>query len=368
MTIDPSLIFSGTTGELLLLDGYTGTFTADQIGISDGYTITYTEDGKFIIGCANGTCGGSTPTPPSPTPEPPANPENAGFSVIEVSRANVRSVLGALTSRASSGFTAGGFKGRSAGAETQKYGSWVQGMYNNLHHKDVSADSMGVVTGFDAETSENTVLGVGYSYASSSADATGSSTDIDMHNVFVYARYNPSAFFVDASAGYGFGTAKIENGPQYDMRYAHASADAGVNFYTKSGTLTPIASVRYTFTTQDGYVVEGVQYEADDSNLLTGVAGLRWSRDYTADGKSFKPYVSAAATYDFISDEVKTTQISGGAVLVENGGRTKRLGAEFAAGVRAVLSNHWTLMLDYKGNFTSDYRSNTGLISAEFKF
>lgn len=241
-------------------------------------------------------------------------------------------------------------------------------MYNNLHHKDVSADSTGVVTGFDAETSENTVLGVGYSYASSSADATGSSTDIDMHNVFVYARYNPSAFFVDASAGYGFGTAKIENGPQYDMRYAHASADAGVNFYTKSGTLTPIASVRYTFTTQDGYVVEGVQYEADDSNLLTGVAGLRWSRDYTADGKSFKPYVSAAATYDFISDEVKTTRISGGAVLVENGGRTKRLGAEFAAGVRAVLSNHWTLALDYKGNFTSDYRSNTGLISAEFKF
>lgn len=361
VTIDPSLIFSGTTGELLLLDGYTGTFTADQIGISDGYTITYTEDGKFIIGCANGTCGGLRPTLP-------ANPENAGFSVIEVSRANVRSVLGALTSRASSGFTAGGFKGRSAGAETQKYGLWVQGMYNNLHHKDVSADSMGVVTGFDAETSENTVLGVGYSYASSSADATGASTDIDMHNVFVYARYNPSAFFVDASAGYGFGTAKIENGPQYDMRYAHASADAGVNFYTKSGTLTPIASVRYTFTTQDGYVVEGVQYEADDSNLLTGVAGLRWSRDYTADGKSFKPYVSAAATYDFISDEVKTTQISGGAVLVENGGRTKRLGAEFTAGVRAVLSNHWTLMLDYKGNFTSDYRSNTGLISAEFKF
>ena len=361
VTVDPSLIFSGTTGELLLLDGYTGTFTADQIGISDGYTITYTEDGKFIIGCANGTCGGLRPPPP-------ANPENAGFSVIEVSRANVRSVLGALTSRASSGFTAGGFKGRSAGAETQKYGLWVQGMYNNLHHKDVSADSMGVVTGFDAETSENTVLGVGYSYASSSADATGSSTDIDMHNVFVYARYNPSAFFVDASAGYGFGTAKIENGPQYDMRYAHASADAGVNFYTKSGTLTPIASVRYTFTTQDGYVVEGVQYEAGDSNLLTGVAGLRWSRDYTADGKSFKPYVSAAATYDFISDEVKTTQISGGAVLVENGGRTKRLGAEFTAGVRAVLSNHWTLMLDYKGNFTSDYRSNTGLISAEFKF
>lgn len=53
---------------------------------------------------------------------------------------------------------------------------------------------------------------------------------------------------------------------------------------------------------------------------------------------------------------------------MENGGRTKRLGAEFAAGVRAVLSNHWTLALDYKGNFTSDYRSNTGLISAEFKF
>lgn len=125
VTVDPSLIFSGTTGELLLLDGYTGTFTADQIGISDGYTITYTEDGKFIIGCANGTCGGLPPTPPSPTPEPLAKPENAGFSVIEVSRANVRSVLGALTSRASSGFTAGGFKGRSAGAETQKYGVWV---------------------------------------------------------------------------------------------------------------------------------------------------------------------------------------------------------------------------------------------------
>lgn len=40
----------------------------------------------------------------------------------------------------------------------------------------------------------------------------------------------------------------------------------------------------------------------------------------------------------------------------------------FLFGVCAVLSNHWTLMLDYKGNFTSDYRSNTGLISAEFKF
>ena len=152
------------------------------------------------------------------------------------------------------------------------------------------------------------------------------------------------------------------------MRYAHAAADAGVNLASRFGTLTPVVSARYTFTKQDEYAVGGVRYKAEDSDLLTGVAGVRWSKDYTANGKSFKPYVFAAATYDFISDDVKTTRISGGAVLLSNGGRTKRLGAEVAAGVRAVLSNNWAVALDYKGNFTSGYQSNTGLFSVEFKF
>lgn len=364
VTVDPSLSFVGKTGELTLLDGYTGDFTADMPGISDGYTISYTENGKFIIERSQAPQPPDNPDNPKPSPTP-----QAALTAVEVSRANVRAVLSALTARASSGFTAGGYKGRSAGADSQKYGVWAQGLYNNLHYKGVlNANSAGFVTGGDFEASANAVLGVGYAYTASSADATGASTDIDMHNVFAYARYNPSAVFADFSAGYGFGKAKIKDGPQYDMRYAHAAADAGVNLASRFGTLTPVVSARYTFTKQDEYTVGGVRYKAEDSDLLTGVAGVRWSKDYTANGKSFKPYVFAAATYDFISDDVKTTRISGGAVLLSNGGRTKRLGAEVAAGVRAVLSNNWAVALDYKGNFTSGYQSNTGLFSVEFKF
>ena len=198
VTVDPSLSFVGKTGELTLLDGYTGDFTADMPGISDGYTISYTENGKFIIERSQ------APQPPD-NPKPSPTPQ-AALTAVEVSRANVRAVLNALTARASSGFTAGGYKGRSAGADSQKYGVWAQGMYNNMHYKGVlNANSAGFVTGVDFEASVNAVLGVGYAYTASSADATGASTDIDMHNVFAYARYNPSAVFADFSAGYGFG-------------------------------------------------------------------------------------------------------------------------------------------------------------------
>ena len=367
VTVDPSLIFSGETGELLLLDGYTGDFTADMLGISDGYTITYTENGKFIIGCANGTCGGSTPTPtptpPSPTPTPSSGSDVAA-SVYGV-RATAKAVRNAVLTRADGGFVSGGYKGTSGGDEPAQYGLWAQGVAGDFHRKGASdGDVYGFVAGFDGKVSDTLTAGFGYGYTYVSEKSPDARAKTRMHNGFVYARYQPSEWFLNAVAGGGFGESEIKEGASYDTWYADANATLGKDYATQIGVITPLATLRYTFVKSDGYTADGVGYDPDDAHLLTGAAGVRWTGAFGA----FKPYVTALATYDFISDDAKARVVAGGIETVLRDARTKRLGAEFGAGVSAEIADNVSVTADWRGAFTTHYRDNTASLAVRIDF
>ena len=350
VTVNPSLIFSGTTGELLLLDGYTGTFTADQIGISDGYTITYTEDGKFIIRRA-----------PDPTP---SSSSDAAASVYGV-RATAKAVRNAVLTRADGGFVSGGYKGTGGGDEPAQYGLWAQGVAGDFHRKGASdGDVYGFVAGFDGKVSDTLTAGFGYGYTYVSEKSPDARAKTRMHNGFVYARYQPSEWFLNAVAGGGFGESEIKEGASYDTWYADANATLGKDYATQIGVITPLATLRYTFVKADGYTADGFGYDPDDAHLLTGAAGARWTGAFGA----FKPYVTALATYDFVSDDAKARVVAGGVETVLRDARTKRLGAEFGAGVSAEITDNVSVTADWRGAFTTHYRDNTASLSLRFDF
>ncbi|MCQ2965601.1 MAG: autotransporter outer membrane beta-barrel domain-containing protein [Alphaproteobacteria bacterium] len=48
--------------------------------------------------------------------------------------------------------------------------------------------------------------------------------------------------------------------------------------------------------------------------------------------------------------------------------KLSRFGIEAGAGVQAQLSNHWSLNVDYVGEFREHYKSNTGIVSVKYDF
>ena len=309
----------------------------------------------------------SNPSDPSnPTPTPVSGQDQYYPSVYGV-RAAAKSVRNTILARANGGFVQGGYKakGKSGGDEADQYGLWAQGVAGDFHRKGAyNGDVYGFVAGFDGKVSDALTLGVGYGYTYTSESSDGVRTKTRMHNGFVYGRYQPSDWFADATAGYGFGDSEIKDGDSYDTQYADASVTLGRDFTTSIGVITPAASLRYTFVKTDDYTADGVSYASKDSDILTGAAGLRWSDAFGA----FKPYVSAAATYDFISDGVKVTAVSGGVETVLRGDRTKRLGAEFGAGVSAEITDDVSVTADWRGNFTTHYRDNTASLAVRIDF
>ena len=362
ITLDPSVMLEEmqSTGELQLIKAgdYTGISFANVIA-SIGYEAEYVGDGKFVIRRL------ASPTP-TPTPTPVSGQDQYYPSVYGV-RAAAKSVRNTILARANGGFVQGGYKakGKSGGDEADQYGLWAQGVAGDFHRKGAyNGDVYGFVAGFDGKVSDALTLGVGYGYTYTSESSDGVRTKTRMHNGFVYGRYQPSDWFADATAGYGFGDSEIKDGDSYDTQYADASVTLGRDFTTSIGVITPAASLRYTFVKTDDYTADGVSYASKDSDILTGAAGLRWSDAFGA----FKPYVSAAATYDFISDGVKVTAVSGGVETVLRGDRTKRLGAEFGAGVSAEITDDVSVTADWRGNFTTHYRDNTASLAVRIDF
>ena len=296
--------------------------------------------------------------------------------VVQSVAQSVQGAVMTLAANRMAGAPTAGTMGRSGGDWSNvARGIWAQGMFNrSKYNGQFNGYTRGVSAGFDALIDKQYTIGLGYAFGHSDVHANGGrDTEIDSNSIFAYAQYKPSEWFVNAALNYtmskytetvdAFG---VRLKSDYDTDAFGGQVMTGYDF---ASGLTPEIGLRYLHVTQDSYN-NGLNYvSSDDTDFLTGIAGMKYRFAIENDSViNWFPELRAAATYDFVSDKaMSTVTMPGAASYVVDGDRLSRFGGEFGIGLTAEY-NGLEISLVYDLNLHKDYTSQTGMAKFRYEF
>lgn len=296
--------------------------------------------------------------------------------VVQSVAQSVQGAVMTLAANRMAGAPSAGTMGRSGGdLSDADYGVWAQGMFNkSKFNGQFNGYTRGVSAGFDALIDKQYTIGLGYAFGHSDVHANGGrDTEIDSNSIFAYAQYKPSEWFVNAALNYtmskytetvdAFG---VRLKSDYDTDAFGGQVMTGYDF---ASGLTPEVGLRYLHVTQDSYSNGLNHVSSDDTDFLTGIAGMKYRFAIENDSViNWFPELRAAATYDFVSDKaMSTVTMPGAASYVVDGDRLSRFGGEFGIGLTAEY-NGLEISLVYDLNLHKDYTSQTGMAKFRYEF
>jgi outer membrane autotransporter barrel domain protein len=262
--------------------------------------------------------------------------------------------------------------------------AWIRSLFNKTDHEATSkvrgfdSDSNGVAMGIDKQIDNKTKLGVGYAYSSTDVSSGIRNTDVDTHTAFLYGQYKPANWYINTVVAYNWSDYSEKKSAfgfranaDYDVDAWTIQSVYGYEMEVKDHTVTPEAGLRYAHISNDGYTdALGTTVTANNSDILTAVAGVRVSKNYALNsGTVIRPEMRVAVTYDLFTDDNKSNVIlANGAAYRTNGEEFDRLGLELGAKVATDVSDNWELAVAYEGNFRDDYANHTGMLNAKYKF
>ena len=296
--------------------------------------------------------------------------------VVQSVAQSVQGAVMTLAANRMAGAPSAGTMGRNGGdLSDADYGVWAQGMFNkSKFNGQFNGYTRGVSAGFDALIDKQYTIGLGYAFGHSDVHANGGrDTEIDSNSIFAYAQYKPSEWFVNAALNYtmskytetvdAFG---VRLKSDYDTDAFGGQVMTGYDF---ASGLTPEVGLRYLHVTQDSYNNGLNHVSSDDTDFLTGIAGMKYRFAIENDSViNWFPELRAAATYDFVSDKaMSTVTMPGAASYVVDGDRLSRFGGEFGIGLTAEY-NGLEISLVYDLNLHKDYTSQTGMAKFRYEF
>ena len=217
------------------------------------------------------------------------------------------------------------------------------------------------------------MIGFGYANNQTDIDSLDRDIDVDGHTLFVYGKYQPAKWYVRGMAHYGFASYDEKsdvngkhNSADYDVQNIGVSAYAG---YDLPNGITPEAGLRFTHISQDDYTdYVGQHISVDDNDILTLVAGAKYSKTFTGeDGIHWTPKARAAVTYDVIKDDNNANVDIAGINYDVTGEKINRLEFEVGLGIEADVNN-WNFSVGYDAGIREDYISHTGMFRARYNF
>lgn len=296
--------------------------------------------------------------------------------VVQSVAQSVQGAVMTLAANRMAGAPSASTMGRSGGdLSDADYGVWAQGMFNkSKFNGQFNGYTRGVSAGFDALIDKQYTIGLGYAFGHSDVHANGGrDTEIDSNSIFAYAQYKPSEWFVNAALNYtmskytetvnAFG---VRLKSDYDTDAFGGQVMTGYDF---ASGLTPEVGLRYLHVSQDSYNNGLNHVSSDDTDFLTGIAGMKYRFAIENDSViNWFPELRAAATYDFVSDKaMSTVTMPGAASYVVDGDRLSRFGGEFGIGLTAEY-NGLEISLVYDLNLHKDYTSQTGMAKFRYEF
>ena len=298
--------------------------------------------------------------------------------VVQSVAQSVQGAVMTLAANRMAGAPTAGTMGRSGGDWSNvAQGIWAQGMFNrSKFNGQFNGYTRGVSAGFDALIDKQYTIGLGYAFGHSDVHANGGrNTEIDSNSIFAYAQYKPSEWFVNAALNYTmskyketednvFGALRLKS--DHDTDAFGGQVMTGYDF---ASGLTPEIGLRYLHVTQDGYNNGLAHVSSDDTDFLTGIAGMKYRFAIENDSViNWFPELRAAATYDFVSDRaMSTVTMPGAASYVVDGDRLSRFGGEFGIGLTAEYKG-LEISLVYDLDLHKDYTSQTGMAKFRYEF
>lgn len=272
---------------------------------------------------------------------------------------------------------------------------WVQGFGSTVEQDDkggnrgYDASSGGVSVGVDTDTlAEGFTTGLAFSYGNASVDSnasSGASTDIDSYVATVYgSRVLDNGIFINGqvAGGYnkydtsrnviGVGTAKGDT----DGFQGSAKLEGGKDFAAGGFTVTPLASLQYTYLNMDKYTetgAGGASLTVDPEALSTVDAGAGAQVAYAiplSDGGTLKPSAHAKYIYRMGDTEMGTTSsfTGGGASFATTGVEADRSSVNLGAGLLLTTVAGTDLSLNYDADIRSNLTGHTGQLKARWAF
>lgn len=298
--------------------------------------------------------------------------------VVQSVAQSVQGAVMTLAANRMAGAPTAGTMGRSGGDWSNvAQGIWAQGMFNrSKFNGQFNGYTRGVSAGFDALIDKQYTIGLGYAFGHSNVHANGGrDTKIDSNSIFAYAQYKPNQWFVNAALNYtmskyketvdnAFGVLRLKS--DHDTDAFGGQVMTGYDF---ASGLTPEIGLRYLHVTQDGYNNGLAHVSSDDTDFLTGIAGMKYRFAIENDSViNWFPELRAAATYDFVSDRaMSTVTMPGAASYVIDGDRLSRFGGEFGIGLTAEYKG-LEISLVYDLDLHKDYTSQTGMAKFRYEF
>lgn len=296
--------------------------------------------------------------------------------VVQSVAQSVQGAVMTLAANRMAGAPSAGTMGHNGGdLSDADYGVWAQGMFNkSKFNGQFNGYTRGVSAGFDALIDKQYTIGLGYAFGHSDVHANGGrDTEIDSNSIFAYAQYKPNEWFVNAALNYTM-SKYTENVDAFGVRLksdydTDAFGGQVMTGYDFASGLTPEIGLRYLHVTQDSYNNGLNHVSSDDTDFLTGIAGMKYRFAIENDSViNWFPELRAAATYDFVSDKaMSTVTMPGAASYVVDGDRLSRFGGEFGIGLTAEY-NGLEISLVYDLDLHQDYTSQTGMAKFRYEF
>lgn len=284
-----------------------------------------------------------------------------------------------------------GQNGVSTGEGPPQWGLWGQafGGHANQSQRDqidgYSADYGGALIGLDRDVGHDWRLGGVFSYSSATArndgDTNGDNTRINSYGLFGYGSYVAATWYANVSAGIvkqNYSTTRTidftgfsgsANGSFSGQQYV-ARGEVGYPIVLSNFTVTPLASLTYSYLKQDAYTESGGNGAAlsVDSSHTTSVSsdiGAKFEKEFVTSAGNLVPEIRLAWRHEYDNTRVRTTanfagDPTGASSFTTLGASPVKDSALFSLGLTLLKANDLSVTVRYEAQVGGGYRSQAG--------
>ena len=282
-------------------------------------------------------------------------------------------------------------RGVSTGEDVPAWGVWGQafGGHASQDERDqvdgYSANFGGLLFGVDHIIGDAWRAGGVFSYSNAAinntGDTAGNTTRVNSYNLTGYASYVAARWYANFSAGavqQRYDTNRVvdftgfsgDAGGSFSGTQYVARAEAGYPLAVGSATLTPLASLTYSYLHQNAYTEAGgngaaLSVDAAHATSITSDLGAKISRDFATQYGMVVPELQLAWRHEYDNSRVQTqasfaADPTGATSFTSLGANPITNSAVVSAGVTPLRANNLSLTARYTVQAGSGYVSQAG--------